>query len=216
MREELGVHAAIATSRSLRGALARVELAASQLARDVATPRARALLRSISVAVADLDRGLAALAASPGRGAQPRCPEAVPVAPLLTTIVERLRPALAARGLHLEAAVAEAETALAGEPQALRRAALLLLRCVAAGLATGGGLTLAAEQAPDDGALVLAVEAAGPARDGASDAAARSALRTLVAAQGASLEHEERRDGALRRERLAVRFASGEVACSGS
>lgn len=209
------MHAALATSRSLRGALARVELAASQLGREAATPHARTLLRSISLAVAELDRGLTALTAALARDALPRRADPGPVSPVLASLVERLAPALAARGLRLEATLEVGDASLSGDPQAVRRAALLLLRCVADGLGAGGRLALAAARAPDDGALVLSVVAAGPVRDGANDGPPRAALRALVAAERASLEHEAQRDGALHRERLAVRFA-GEATCSRS
>ena len=209
------MHAALATSRSLRGALARVELAASQLGRDAATPHARALVRSISLAVAELDRGLAALTAALVRDALPRRADAAPVSPVLAEVVARLAPALAARGLRLDAAFGRDDAVLAGDPHVVRRTALLLLRCAADGLGAGGRLVLSAARASEDGALVIEVEGEGPARQDGGDAPARAALRALAAAERASLEQEARREGALRRERLALRLA-GEAACSAS
>jgi hypothetical protein len=98
----------------MQAALARVELAASLLARDATTPRARALLHSIASAVADLDRGLVRLASLLGRPRAPRRRRAEPLAPALAALCERLAPALVARGIALEHAPDEASLPAAG------------------------------------------------------------------------------------------------------
>lgn len=211
--------AALATTRSLLGAVARIELAASRLARDVAAPHARALLHSISCAVAELDRGLLRLAAlSTDRSPAARSPRPVPAGPLLTTLCERLASAMAARGLALERGADEpgGDALLVAEPAALQRLALALLRFAAARLAAGGHLRIRVQASGPTREPILVLECDGPLSAHATETPAGVALRALLAGARTSLEHVEHREGERLRERFLVPLSAGEAAWSTS
>lgn len=211
--------AALATSRSLLGAVARIELAASRLARDLAAPHARALLHSISCAAAELDRGLLRLAAlSVARRHAARTRSPAPAGPILTALCERLAPALAARGLALERGTDEPDAGAApiADPVDVQRLALGLVRFAAARLAAGGRLRIHVQGADTRGGPVLVLESDGPRPVHDTDAPAGAALRASVTVARAGLEHVEHREGEGRRERLVVRLAAGEEVWSTS
>jgi len=106
----------------LRSPLARIELTAGQLARSAETPGARALARAISVAVCEVDRGLdVALGAL--SGAAP--PPPADCRRVLEAVWPRLASVLRARGVA--ASLAVPETAVSGDAEAVRRAAVALV-----------------------------------------------------------------------------------------
>lgn len=128
-----------------RNALARIELAASQIARHASSPAAARLARGISDAVADLDRLLTRTLAA-GADAARAGGETGDVARLLDELSLRIAPALAARGVELWIA-SDGAPHVTGDPHLVRRAALLLARGAADALAEGGKLSLGVARA---------------------------------------------------------------------
>jgi signal transduction histidine kinase len=128
---------AAALAVEMRTPLARIELAASQLVREAATPLARELAAGISEAVRDLD---ALIARSLGL-LLPSAAEArhEPLGPVLEEVQERLHAALLARGVRLEQGP---RPGVRGDPERARRGALLLLRAGAPLVGEGGTLRL--------------------------------------------------------------------------
>jgi hypothetical protein len=130
----------------MRTPLARVELAASQLAREGSTPALAALCERIRDAVGDLDRqielSLRALLPEPqeeGRWA--------PCQEVIAEVVDRFRPVLEARGCACVEQVASQEP-VRGERERVRRATLCLLRASGAVASRGGRVRLGAETEP--------------------------------------------------------------------
>lgn len=142
----------------LRGPLARIELLASRLARSATTPAEREIGESISAAVSELDGIIGRvleLFAPPASAADP----VAPVGPVLDEVVDRVAPALEARGLACERDRAGDGTC-AGTATA-RRAAIELLDRVCRELAPGSVVRLGAEPRAGGAALVLAVRPEG-------------------------------------------------------
>lgn len=137
-----------------RNALARIELGASQLTREACTPAGSVLSRGISDAVEDLDRLLARTLA-PLFGARSAPPVARDVRELLPDLVQRLARSLEARGLALE--TDPGSHGVPGEPNLVRRAALVLLRAHANVAGTGGRLVLGLRSAPSRCGVSVAV-----------------------------------------------------------
>ena len=164
----------------LRSPLARIELTAGQLARFAETPGARSLARAISVAVGELDQGLdVALRALSGAPAPPTadCGRA------LETAWPRLATLLRARGVT--ASLSVPETAVMGDAEAVRRAAVALVGDGVALAESGAHLSLGL---CDDGAR-YGVELEG-APAGLGDAGFARA-RALALSLQAELEVED-------------------------
>ena len=136
------------TAARVRAALARIELAASELARHPATPRQRELASAVREAVAELD----ALVPRAGPASD------VDLVPVLRETVERLAPVFAARGQTLRAGPLPEHPVPADAVRA-RRAALALLAT-----ATRHGAPLDVALGLDAGAdgYALVVRADGP------------------------------------------------------
>lgn len=152
---------AAALAVEMRTPLARIELAASQLAREATTPLSHDLASSISEAVRDLDaligRALGLLLPS-GSDARHE-----PLVPVLEEVQQRLGAVLGARGVRLELAP---HLDVRGDADRARRGALLLLRAGAPVVGDGG--TLRIGLAADGARWGLALELA-PGRAAAGD-----------------------------------------------
>lgn len=122
-----------------RNALARIELAATQLARDACTPAARTLSRGISDAVEDLDAVLTR-ALVPLRAGAPQAQPGSDASNLLPELVGRLARTLAARGIELEAEAADG--VVQADLHLLRRATLALVRAAARVAGTRGRIVV--------------------------------------------------------------------------
>lgn len=141
-----GTQAAVRIGTAL-SPLATIELAASRLLRESATPAVHALARTISEAVQEIDAELASALLL--LDATPIEPHAEADAlPALRTLVRRATAALAAREIELRAAL-EAEAAWPGDPDLLAMATSLMVR-IAAGQAGRGGRCELALQARDE------------------------------------------------------------------
>ncbi len=163
---------------SLRNPLARIEFAASRLERDTLTPSARASVEAIRDAVADLDRQVGARALWE-RGDAPR----TPLSQLLEGLETRLRPALRARGIELEAAPAAGPEATP-EAWRARRAGLALVR----GAARCGPSNISIRGLRREEPPLWGIEVVWTGGRQESDAAAVAPLRQACADCGASLE----------------------------
>jgi len=171
-------------AHAMRSALARAELAAGQIERDAATPRARRLAGSVSGAVAELDRLVSEAVALLARGRRSaRCED---LRSVVTELRRRHAGALAARDVEWN------ETPLAGpapcgDPALARRAGALLLR-VAAPCARAGG-RLAIELGGEDAGWSIAARV--EARDRSIDPAPEglAELRALARRTGGVFEH---------------------------
>jgi len=149
-------HPGAALVLSLRGPLARIELLAGRLVRSAPSPAEREIGEAISCAVAELDGivgQVLALFAPPPEVAAAQGP----VGPVLDEVVERLAPALAARGLACTRD-RRGDGALVGLARA-RRAAIELLDGVSRELSSGSALRLGARERSGCVSLVVAVEA---------------------------------------------------------
>lgn len=163
----------------LRSPLARIELAAGQLARDAATPSARDLAGRVSAAVSEIDshigRVLGFLAAGPSRPCADCRSD-------LETVWARLAPVLRARGLA--ARLELPETPVPGDAESVRRAAVALVRDALADARAGDSLTVALrDEGPRYG---VALEAAPRGSLASEPRFARGAAGALAA----RLEHE--------------------------
>jgi hypothetical protein len=197
-------------ARALRGMLARIKLAASQLARATTTHAGRGLARSIVSAVGELDHGLAQLAALLDLAGRPRV-RSEDLCGLAHELEERLAEPLAARGIALRVANDEGAPPR-GDPERTRRTALLVLRAGAARLCAGGRLSLLL--AGEGPVLALALEGAGAglAPLAPDSERALAELRRFLAVERALFER--RSEGAS--EHWQVRFAPAEAVCSAS
>ncbi len=128
-------------------ALARVELAASELARLDVPPSARARVDTIRDAVLEIDDLLVRLdrVASPGLR---RVARATPLSPVWTDLRARMRSALAARDVRLEPIEPNSCLALPIARPVLERILLGLLRGALVAAAPGEALTLAVRHVP--------------------------------------------------------------------
>lgn len=163
---------------SLRNPLARIELAASRLARDAHTPSARDSVEAIREAVADLDRQVGARGVWE-RGEGPRAS----LAELLQTLEARLRPVLEARGISIVIEPA-GETDPTPEAWRARRAGLALLRSAARCDPTQIAMRGLCHQEPP----LWGIEVVWTGGRRESDAAAVAPLRQACADCGAALE----------------------------
>ncbi len=179
---------------SLRDPLARVALAASQIARAPGDPIAGILAEGIRDAVGDLDRRIqeslhlvrGPLSRDEGVG---DCGEA------LRALVAQLAPVFAARGRRLEALDLPRE-GLRMDAGVARRAALLLLRCAGAWTGPGGWLRL--EMRSRGAQSGMRVEAGRSQESGVTARDAFSEVARFALAQGAELEHTPADAGASR------------------
>jgi hypothetical protein len=197
-----GVHVdlAHALADAMRTALARAELAAGQLERDAATPRARRLARSVTDAVADLDRLVADLVGLVANGPRPARSE--DLRGVLIEVRGRHAPALAARGIEWMDAPDTAGVPR-GDPALARRAMVLLLR-VGASCARGGGrLMLEAKADADAWSLGVEVASHGDAVDPTCEGLAE--LRALATRAQGVLDHQWSNGGTA----LRLRFPTG-------
>jgi signal transduction histidine kinase len=177
-------------AHAMRTSLARAALAAGQLERDGATPRARRLAGTVSGSVVELDRLIGELISLVVRAARPR--QRADLRGPLADLRARHAAPLAARGIEWIASD-DAPGPLVGDPAVARRAAALLLRVLAAQAPSGGRLSLEASSEPQGWSLAARVEidgAAAPAEASARASAPLADLRALAARAGASLEHE--------------------------
>lgn len=126
MSFEPGSAPAARTLAQMRSGLTRIELAASQLAREAATPAARRLAAGICDAVDELDRAVSETLALLRR-ADPRSAAREDLRPAFRALAARLGPSLAARGVRVEPQD-RGGAPLLGDPRLLRQAAATLLR----------------------------------------------------------------------------------------
>lgn len=163
---------------SLRNPLARIELAASRLARDTATPAMGDAVDAIREAVAELDRRIGARALwERGDGARGS------LALLLQSLETRLRPALGARGIAVATDAGEADDP-PREVWRARRAGLALLRSAA----RCGPTAIALRGLRGDAPTLWGIEATWTGGRRESDLAAVAPLRQACAECGAALE----------------------------
>jgi len=124
----------------MRTSLARVELAASRLARDAATPAARDLATGISEAVLDIDdeigEALRTLRSEPDTGN-----DFEDCSPILAALRERITPILRAHGISWLRLGGEDEVVIA-DRVAVELAALVMLRTGIAQAGHGGAIQL--------------------------------------------------------------------------
>ena len=125
----------------LRSSLARVELAASQLTRELRTPTARELARVISAAVRETDRDIDVIVALLLPLARPRG-RSDDLRAVFRRLGERVAPVLDAAGTSWEEPVAPGSVRLQGDPVATERAALALARAGSRLAGAGGRLRL--------------------------------------------------------------------------
>jgi len=123
----------------LRSPLARVELAASQLVRELATPGARALAACISEAVREADGGIERILPLLVPGV--RSFQSAELGTVVARVCERLAPVLDARGTALVAG-RPAACGARGDPRLFEQAALGLVRAGAILVGPGGRLEL--------------------------------------------------------------------------
>ncbi|MGH0033712.1 MAG: hypothetical protein ACQGVK_01650 [Myxococcota bacterium] len=168
--------------------LSRIQLAASELRRSVATPRDRDLLSRIGRAVGELD----GLAQAVGSVLSPRPPgaDALDLGNLLEELHDRLAPAVTALGFSWYPPDPPDSEAV-GDPQRVRRAAVEMVRAATSRLDPGCGLRLGSRAATGRQEVVLAVEA-----EAASDAAGRlegptDELRRLLLSWDGALQLEQ-------------------------
>jgi hypothetical protein len=169
--------------RELRTPLARIALAAEELAALARHPAQAELAARIEdallVADASIERVLALLREQKAASCE------IDAAAELARMRERVVPALAARGIEWPEPEAARESAgIRIDATRLRRGALCLLRIGARALAQGGWLRIDAASDGARGGLRLTLGA----QSGTADALATSELRAGAATLGASLE----------------------------
>jgi hypothetical protein len=144
---------AASCASELRSSLARVELAASQLGREVQTPAARDLARTISAAVGQADRqldrivALLAPQARVGRGVED-------ARSVLARLRGRIAPVLAARGTACELRAWGREP-LRADPVLVERVALALVRIASALAGPEGRLWMALDREGEQVGVVV-------------------------------------------------------------
>lgn len=197
---------AAALSLEMRSPLARIELLASQLAREGATPRARSLACAISEAVGEIDlliaRSLELLAPSAWAP-----PGEADLRPVLSAVRERLAPALAARGLRwLDQ---PSPDAVVGDPSLAREALVNLLREAAARAGNPAELELTLRGDAEGYGFHLRWRSD---RVASCDEGPTDALRRFAGANGATLAwHASSDEGA-----IELRLPRREAGCSAS
>lgn len=174
----------------MRTPLARVELAASQLARDGTTPAARTLARGISEAVVELDRLIArSLCALVADVASRKL--AADCRGVLTEVASRVSPVLRARRIRLQVE-SPASSPAPGDLEEVRHAALVLVRAGTSLAPPGGALILWVEERRGRCGVGLRVTAGGTGellpQQGRGEAFDR--LRDFAMVRGADLEIE--------------------------
>ncbi len=185
-------HAAELTD-GMRGPLARIQLAASELERAAATPRERELLSRIAHAVVELD-GLAQAVEGVLRP-RVRSGEVVELGPVLEDLHEHLAPAVAARGFVWLPLRLPASTVV-GDPSRARHAAIALLGAACAEPAPRAELRLALAQDADRYGVGLDLESDGDPIAAERIEAAAGEARSLALSRGGALDIECRGDRA--------------------
>ncbi len=184
---------AAALAVNMRTPLASVELVASQLEREAATPTTRRLAARVSEAVSELDGlidRLLAVLIPPGVAAD--CVN--DLGPVLERTRERLAPVLAARGVSWETPV-PSPARIAGDPEQFRRLIAAMLRPAAAVAGVGGRISLSVEVAWERAGLTLHCERGQPGAVAADQDAMFEEARALAFGVGGALELEHRPDG---------------------
>jgi len=181
---------------AMRTPLARVELAATQLARSTMTPAAQSLATGISEAVSHLDERIAdalrALAAPAGGG------EAADCRGVLETLRKRMEPVLRARSVTWTDDPVSSEQPLLGDRTSCANDALTLLVAGMDFAGPGGRISLAIERGADGGCGVsLRATRAGEtdAVDGDPTDEIVTRVRNLTSPTGGTLECNEAEEG---------------------
>lgn len=181
-----------------RNALARVELAASELGRFEVSPAIQDRISAIREAVGELDSLLDKIErlADPLRREAPR--EQSSLRQVLVPLLQRIAPALTARNIAVEPAGSWVETPLALPAPVLERLLLLWLRIAIASFDEGEGelasgatrLTLESLEQPDSVELRLRFEAATGASGWRVERALRVELDVALAQWQAGARYE--------------------------
>lgn len=192
---------------ALFGPLAQIELAASRLGRECATPAARELVASVRAAVREIDAGvsdaLVWLAPTSATAS-----EQVDLTPTLHDLALRFGPVLAARERVLRVLCDDGRPAI-GDPVYVRRIAVCLLRTSASLAGPGGTVTLGVtrdatrvgvetiwRRASDTGAATAGVrQAPHHAGDASSIVEAIERIEAVCASGGGVLEQCDQEDG---------------------
>jgi hypothetical protein len=162
-------------------------LAASRLERENATPAARELAAGIGEAVSDLDSMITQLLTvlvPPTRleVARERLNAVIPA------LHKRLGPVLAARGVRWD--LPKTESQIFGDADAVRAAALVVLRAGADFAGRGGWLRLEIQKDEERYGLRLECGAAEEAPTSGCTEASLQALRSRIYAQGGAIDAE--------------------------
>ncbi len=170
-------HAAAKRIAGLFGALSRIELAASRLARENLTPSARELLGAVREAASELDEGVneALLWLTPAVATTRAAGE---LGPVLRDLAQRFAPVLAARDRTLRPCLDPASRAT-GDPEFVRRIATRMLRAAAQFAGCGGAITLGIVEGPARSGVEASWTRAGAGFESRSDRARTSAERDL-------------------------------------
>lgn len=184
-----------------RNALARVELAASELHRAITSPAGRSRLDVIRDAVEEIDGLLDRIDWLAARGLRADAePGRVDLLALVEPLFARIRPVLAARRIELRVAAPDRGTPPALVAVAAGTVEALLvdwLRLVTSDLEPDQVVRIALEDGPDEVAVV-ARTAEPPARAGGSpDRAAALELDVALAPHGARSERAGEPDGGI-------------------
>ena len=171
--------------------LSRIQLAASELQRGVATPRDRDLLSRIGRAVVELD-GLSQAMQSV-LGPCPPQGDATPLGPLLEELHERLAPAVLARGFRWYPPDRPTPSVV-GDPRRVRIAAIETVRAATTHLEANRGLQLGLWEAADRQGVVLTMEGEGPGEVGEQLAAAAGDAQRLAVSLDGGVEIESEGD----------------------
>lgn len=142
----------------MRAPLARIELAASRLAREARTPGGRALAASISESVAELDESIGRSLALLARETE-AAPAADDLRAVLADLHRRLSPALEARGVQWAQPTPEA-LEVRGDAALVRRLAVMLVREGAGRAGAGGAIGLSVRGDAEGYGVELAVRRA--------------------------------------------------------
>lgn len=175
-------------TQSMRSALARAELAASELARDAATPRARRLARAVSGAVADVDLLVSELVLLLTGNVRRHSLD--DLRPVLSALRERFAASLEARDI-LWPVDGSTPPPVDGNPELARRAGVALLRWGAAALPAGGRLSLAARAEPGGWGLDVRLDPQPTDTEFRLSSPAFEELNAFAIRLGARLEHEQ-------------------------
>lgn len=184
-----------ALSIESRNALARVELAASELSRLEATPRMHSMLETIHDAVGEIDGLLGKIGLLSANRTRPRWP-AIDAAQVLEEVLERVAPTLAARELTLASQVDDlslAELRLALPEPAFARLLMSFFRTGLSEFDRGDDLVI--EARGEAQGILVSLRAADSLRSAGElavrEVAARLELETHLAEWGGSLVANE-------------------------